>query len=126
MKSEKPNSEDGHTSENMRSQSAHMWMMIVCCALPLVAILAIGAFGVNAPSLKTLLLLICPIAMGVMVFSMMRDQYAARNKHIRGQSDQSTSKPTGPLQDQSANTGPSIDTPPQELDRQKHPATFKA
>jgi hypothetical protein len=54
----------------------HMWMMAICCGLPIVGFMVIGALGIRAPSLETLLFWICPIGMGAMMLMMHR-----KNEH---------------------------------------------
>jgi hypothetical protein len=56
------------------SHTKHMWMMVLCCGLPIVGFLAIGALGISSPSLETLIAIICPIGMIGMMYMMHRDQ----------------------------------------------------
>lgn len=51
----------------------HLWMMAICCGLPIVGFLAIAGLGVSLPSLETLFLLLCPIGMAGMMYFMHRD-----------------------------------------------------
>jgi hypothetical protein len=55
------------------SQSRHIKMMVICCGVPLLGIITIGLLGISLPSLETLLLVICPIGMGAMLWMMMRE-----------------------------------------------------
>ena len=55
------------------SYMKHMWMMAVCCGLPIMGFLAIGVLGITMPSLETVLLLVCPIGMVGMMYMMHRD-----------------------------------------------------
>ena len=67
---------NSNTSDNKRqghSGSKHMWMMAICCGLPIIGFLAIGILGLSMPSLETLFLLICPIGMIGMMYMMHRD-----------------------------------------------------
>lgn len=50
-----------------------MWMMAICCALPILGIFLFGAVGFASPSLDTLLSLVCVVGMGYMMFAMHRD-----------------------------------------------------
>ncbi len=51
----------------------HLWMMAICCGLPIVGFVAIAGLGVSLPSLETLFLLLCPIGMAGMMYFMHRD-----------------------------------------------------
>ena len=53
-----------------------MWMMVICCGLPIVGFIVIGALGITSTSLETLLFGICSIGMGAMMFMMHR-----KNEH---------------------------------------------
>jgi hypothetical protein len=64
----------------MKKGFSHMKMMAICCGLPLVGFLLIGILGIKAPSLETLLYLVCPIGMGYMMLTM------NRNEHQEGES----------------------------------------
>ncbi len=59
----------------------HMWMMAICCGLPIVGFMILGALGTRSASLETLLLGICPIGMVAMMLMMHRN-----NKHTAGSS----------------------------------------
>jgi hypothetical protein len=59
----------------------HMWMMAICCGLPIVGFMVIGALGISSASLETLLFWICPIGMGAMMLMMHR-----KNEHTEGSS----------------------------------------
>lgn len=56
-----------------KSHMKHMWMMAVCCGLPILGFIAIGVLGITMPSLETVLLLVCPIGMVAMMYMMRRD-----------------------------------------------------
>ena len=71
MKTENENTGD-HKNKG-HSHAKHMWMMAVCCGLPIIGFLVIGAIGISMPSLETLLLIICPIGMIGMMYMMHRD-----------------------------------------------------
>lgn len=61
---------DGHSHSN------HMWIMAICCGLPIIGFLALVVLGISLPSLETALLLICPIGMIGMMYMMHRDSSA--------------------------------------------------
>ncbi len=63
----------GDNKNQDHSHSKHMWIMAVCCGLPVAGFLAIGLLGLNMPSLITFLLLICLTGMAGMMFMMHRD-----------------------------------------------------
>jgi hypothetical protein len=64
----------------MKKGFNHMKMMAICCGLPLVGFMIIGVLGIRAPSLETLLFLICPIGMGYMMLTMHRkDEHKEEN-----------------------------------------------
>jgi hypothetical protein len=65
--------EKSNKNENTASHKGHMWMMAVCCGLPVIGFIAIAVLGVSMPSLETALLLICPIGMIGMMYMMRRD-----------------------------------------------------
>jgi hypothetical protein len=63
---------DGNKKQG-HSHAKHMWMMAVCCGLPIIGFLAIAILGISMPSLETLLLVICPVGMIGMMYMMNRD-----------------------------------------------------
>ena len=65
--------ENSNKNENTASHKGHMWMMAVCCGLPIIGFIAIAVLGISMPSLETALLLICPIGMIGMMYMMRRD-----------------------------------------------------
>lgn len=70
------------TSDNENkghSQAKHMWMMAVCCGLPIIGFLVISAIGISTPSFETLFLIICPIGMIGMMYMMHRDSQQKGN-----------------------------------------------
>lgn len=70
----KTENENNSANKNKgHSHSKHMWMMAVCCGLPIIGFLVIGAIGISMPSLETLFLIICPIGMIGMMYMMHRD-----------------------------------------------------
>ena len=64
----------------MKKRFNHMWMMVICCGLPIVGFMVIGALGTRSPSLETLLFLACPIGMGAMMLMHRKDE------HLQGSS----------------------------------------
>jgi choline-glycine betaine transporter len=66
------NHNHSNTHNNM-----HLWMMILCCALPIVLIFAIGFFGLSLGSLSAWLpyamILLCPLSMFFMMRGMTQD-----------------------------------------------------
>ena len=64
---------DVDKNQNNHSHSKHMWMMAICCGVPVIAFLAIAALGVSSPSLETVIAVICPIGMVGMMVMMHRD-----------------------------------------------------
>ncbi len=71
----KHSSTDGNKKQG-HSHTKHMWMMAICCGLPIIGFLVIGVIGISMPSLQTLLLIICPIGMIGMMYIMHRDGQA--------------------------------------------------
>jgi hypothetical protein len=67
--------ENSNKNESTASHKGHMWMMVVCCGLPIIGFIAIAVLGVSMPSLETALLLICPIGM---MYMMRRDSCPER------------------------------------------------
>jgi hypothetical protein len=70
--------ENSNKNENTASHKGHMWMMAVCCGLPIIGFIAIAVLGISMPSLETALLLICPIGMIGMMYMMRRDSCTER------------------------------------------------
>ena len=87
MKIEKSNTTDN--KKQGHSGSKHMWMMGICCGLPIIGFLAIGILGLSMPSLETLFLLICPIGMIGMMYMMHRDRVGKDKEHSCCQSEKS-------------------------------------
>ena len=66
---------------DMKKGFNHMWMMVICCGLPIVGFIVIGALGITSASLEKLLFWICPIGMVAMMFMMHR-----KDEHTEGNS----------------------------------------
>ena len=88
MKTENENTSD-HKNKG-HSHAKHMWMMVVCCGLPIIGFIVIGVIGISMPSLETLLLLICPIGMVGMMYMMHRDGQGKEKGNACCDSDKST------------------------------------
>lgn len=94
MEQQDPNTTKRATKTDEHSHSKHMWMMAACCGLPIIGFLAIGALGIDAPSLETLVALVCPIAMvGMMMLMAKSDKPKAGNDHSRRQQEESQAQP---------------------------------
>ena len=92
MKQNDNDSSNKQPEQKGHSHMKHMWMMAACCGLPIVGLLAIGAIGISSPSLETLITLICPIGMGIMMYSMMRDKQGEDKGHACCKSAEEESK----------------------------------
>jgi hypothetical protein len=79
----------GNNQKQGHSHVKHLWMMAICCGLPIIGFLAIGILGISMPSLETLFLLICPIGMVGMIYMMHRDSQGKDKKHSCCQSEKS-------------------------------------
>lgn len=96
----------------------HMWMMAICCGLPIAGFLAIAMLGISLPSLETILLLLCPIGMIGMMYFMHRDGCPSSEK-------EEDTKPVLSQDEASADlTGSS--TEPDKANAVKIPGWFKA
>ena len=69
----------GENKSQPHSHAKHMWMMAICCGVPILGFLAIGVIGITMPSLETILLLVCPIGMMGMMYMMHRDSQQKNN-----------------------------------------------
>lgn len=74
------------------SHAKHMWMMAICCGLPVIGFLAIAILGISMPSLETLLLVICPVGMVGMMYMMNRNNHGNQKDSSCCQSDKSEDK----------------------------------
>ena len=64
--------QDESSTGKKHSHNGHMWMMAICCGVPIVGLLTILWLGISMPSLETALYLICPIGMVAMMYMMHR------------------------------------------------------
>jgi hypothetical protein len=80
------------SEKNKQNHSKHMWMMVLCCGIPIVALLAIAMIGISAPSLETFLFLVCPIGMVGMMYMMHRDGQKSSQSHSCCTTDNKASK----------------------------------
>lgn len=71
----------GDKSKQNHSHAKHMWMMMICCGLPIAGLLVIATIGISVPSLETFLLLVCPVAMVGMMYMMHRDNHENGKDH---------------------------------------------
>ena len=83
----------GGKKRQTHSHAKHMWMMAICCGLPILGFLAIGVIGISMPSLETVLLLICPIGMIGMMYMMHRDSQQKENGNSCCDSGKSAEEP---------------------------------
>lgn len=79
---------NGNKESSNHSHKGHMWMMAICCGLPIIGFLVIAVLGISMPSLETVLLLICPIGMIGMMYFMHRDNCASSKKDTGDNPDQ--------------------------------------
>jgi len=75
-------SDENKTSH--QGHKGHMWMMAICCGLPIAGFLAIAVLGISLPSLETALFLLCPIGMIGMMYFMHRDGRAGSRQDADG------------------------------------------
>lgn len=80
----------GTNNKQGKSHMKHMWMMVVCCGLPILGFLAIGVLGITMPSLETFLLLVCPIGMVGMMYMMRRDNQGKAGSCCQSEENEST------------------------------------
>ncbi len=92
----------------------HMWMMAICCGLPIIGFLAIGILGLSMPSLETLFLVICPIGMIGMMYMMRRDNQGKAKGHFCCQSEKPENESATEIADESTeNVAPVLVKPKQ-------------
>ncbi|MGQ9629081.1 MAG: hypothetical protein ACUVXI_02050 [bacterium] len=61
-----------------------LWIMVLCCAIPLIAIFALPLFGVPlSTGLVVLLVLLCPVLHLIMMWGM-HDQHGRASEHGGG------------------------------------------
>lgn len=101
------------SDENKTSHKGHMWMMAICCGLPIIGFLAIAVLGISLPSLETVLFLLCPIGMIGMMYFMHRDDCANRRQDAgnkpaltRDKSSDDLSSPSAKPENETTTTRP--------------------
>lgn len=95
----------------------HMWLMALCCGIPIIGLIAIASLGIASPSLETLILLICPIGMVGMMYMMHRDQKSGKE----GGSCCSSSE-----KDETKSEAENVDTEVNGAPKLTNSSTFKA
>ena len=76
-----------------RGHLKHLGMMAICCCLPILLLLGIGAYGISSESLEFMILLICPIGMGLMVWMMMRGNKSQTEAAAKSESAENNEEP---------------------------------
>ena len=86
--SDDPNGKRTHKGGHM----SHMWMMALCCGVPLILLFVVSLLGASMPGLKAILLSIlpflCPIMMIGMIPMMFMHGKHDDNCHEERQNDQ--------------------------------------
>lgn len=80
-----------HDHQAGKSGIKHMLLMLLCCLVPLAAILAVAVFNIPLNTVvRTALVLFCPVAMLLMMFFMHRSdsQPAAGHEHLTGEKEE--------------------------------------
>ncbi len=104
MKSKKPVPYEKKTANH--SNTKHMWMMAICCVIPIAGFIAIASAGMSLLSLETFLLLLCPLGMMGMMYMMHRDGQKNSQSHSCCTSEQEESLSPGKIEGDS-NSSPS-------------------
>ncbi len=68
--------------------SKHLWMMAICCGIPILGFLLISSLSISSASLETLIFLVCPIGMGMMMFLMTKDRNKTASSGYQTRGDQ--------------------------------------
>lgn len=75
-----PNDNQANGSHEHKGIMSHMWMMVLCCAAPLVLLVVIALLGSRIPGLKILLISILPFVCPIMMVGMIPMMFMHR-KH---------------------------------------------
>ncbi|MBT3226187.1 MAG: hypothetical protein HN580_09825 [Deltaproteobacteria bacterium] len=70
------------------AHSKHLWLMAICCGVPILGFLLMGSLGFSSPSLELLFAVVCPIGMGAMMFMMAKNSGQNNRSCRQTQSEQ--------------------------------------
>gem|GEM_PF-1589902 len=73
-------------------RSRHLWMMALCCGLPILGFLLLGSSRSSSPSLATFLVLICPVVLGAVLVLNSEDE-DRKNQSVRQTSHRPDKQP---------------------------------
>ena len=76
-----------------RGHLKHLGMMAICCGLPILLLLGIGAYGISSESLEFMILLICPIGMGLMMWMMIRGNKPPAEEAVKSEAVKNNEEP---------------------------------
>ncbi len=63
----------------------HLWLMILCCLIPIAAIVAVRVMGIQLGTWSTaLFLILCPLSHIVLMWAMRHDDQKNENPHQAG------------------------------------------
>lgn len=80
------NNHDHNGDENLggHNHKNHLWMMLLCCGVPLAIIALLAVFGGSIPSARSILLPIIPFLCPVMMLLMMLPMLLSWRKGSQG------------------------------------------